>query len=420
MKILFANKYFFPNGGTEVYLRILLDELPRLGHTCIPYSVAYAGSWPSEYAPYFLPPPVSAEALRLEHMRMTPTVAVKLAGRAIYSFAAKRHLERLLDHAGPVDAALALNIYNYMSPSILHTLARRGIPIAMQIGDYHLMCPNYQFLRDGRPCFLCQKGDYYNGLRYRCVKGSLAASGVRVLAMYVQRILRVWNLVDLFLVPCRFMRDRLVESGIRPERLRILPYAVRVPAEAALPAKGEYILSFGRVSREKGLDMLIRAYQMAAPDADLVILGRDYDGEQARLEALIAPEFSGRIRFLGFKGGAELSQWIGGALLSVVPSRWHDNAPLSVYESLGHATAVAAAAMGGIPEQIREGVDGVLFDPDDPQDLAAKLSVLLADKPALARMGRAGRERVLAVNDPVANAAELAGILSGLQESRRR
>ena len=132
------------------------------------------------------------------------------------------------------------------------------------------------------------------------------------------------------------------------------------------------------------------------------------------------PEFAGRIRFPGFMGGAELSRWIGGALLTVVPSRWHDNAPLSIYESLGHATAVAGAAMGGIPEQIREGVDGVLFDPDDPRGLASKLSALLADKPALTRMGRAGREQVLAVNNPAANAAQLAGILAELQTMRSR
>lgn len=418
MKILFANKYFFPNGGTEVYLRILLDELPKLGHTCIPYSVAYTGNWPSEYSGYFLPPPVSADAVRLEHVRMTPAAALKLAGRAIYSFAAKNHLERLLDVAGPVDAALVLNIYNYMSPSILHTLSKRSIPIAMQVGDYHLICSNYQCMREGQPCFLCQKGEFISGLRYRCVKGSLSASAVRVMAMYVQRILKLWDLVDLFLVPCRFMRDRLVESGIRPERLRILPYAVRAPAAGELSKKGEYILSFGRVSSEKGLDLLIRAYQMAAPDVDLIILGRDYDGEQARLEALVTPEFAGRIRFLGFKGGAELSRWIGGALLTVVPSRWHDNAPLSVYESLGHVTPVAGAAMGGIPEQISPGVDGVLFNPCDPRDLASKLGALLADKPALVRMGQAGREKILAGHDPVANSRQMVEILGGLRDRK--
>ena len=259
MQIVFCNKFFFLNGGVEKYLYDVMTYLSARGHTTIPFSVRYTGTWPSPYQDYFLAPPGAPEQALWANIRFSPVNILRYLDRSTYSFEARIKLSRLLKAFPGTDIAYILNIYNYMSPSILHTLANRSIPIAMQIGDYHLMCPNYQFLRDGRPCFLCQKGDYYNGVRYRCVKGSLSASGVRVLAMYVQRILKVWDKVDLFLVPCRFMRDRLIESGIRPERLRILPYAVRVPEEGALPAKGDYILSFGRISAEKGLDVLIKA-----------------------------------------------------------------------------------------------------------------------------------------------------------------
>ena len=413
MNILLANKYFFVNGGTEAYLRILLDELPRLGHACVPFSTAFAGSWPSVYSRYFLPPPVDPKSPRLEHMRLTPRTMLTLLDRSIYSFTARKCLSRLLDEV-KIDVALALNIYNYMSPSIFHELAKRSIPIAMQIGDYHLMCLSYQFLRDNRPCFLCQKGCYLHGLRHRCVKQSLAASGVRALAMYVQRWLKIWDRVDLFLVPCRFMAQAMTQAGFAPQRIQVMPYPVRVPPQDSLPAKGEYILSFGRVSREKGLDVLIKAYQLAAPKEDLVILGRDYDGERARLQALIAAPFRDRVHFRDFTTGPELSALIGGALLSVVPSRWPDNAPLSVYESLAHATPVAGAAMGGIPEQIRAGLDGVLFNPDDSQDLADKLKDCLADRPRLRQWGLAGRERMASEHDPGRHAAQMADVLAGL------
>jgi glycosyltransferase involved in cell wall biosynthesis len=412
--VLLANKYFFPNGGTEIYLRILLDELPRLGHVCVPFAVDYQGNWDSPYAKYFVPSPAGPGAPRLEQMRLTPARVLALLERSVYSLAAQKCLRRLLDETGPVDAALAINIYNYMSPSILPVLARRGVPIAMLVGDYNLMCANYQFLRDNTPCFLCQKGAYLNGLRFRCVKGSLAASAVRVLSMYVQRLLKLWDLVDVFLTPCAFMRDRLAESGVPEKKLRLVRYPVRASAPVESGDKGDYLVYFGRISAEKGLDVLIDAYQLAAPQADLVILGRDYDGELARLRARVRPEFARRIRFPGFATGAELSRIISGALLSVVPSRWHDNAPLSVYESMLHGTPVVGAAMGGIPEQIREDVDGALFDPGSAADLARVLTRLLADREALAAMGRAGRARVLVENDPATHAAELADILASL------
>lgn len=418
MRILLANKYFFPNGGTEIYLRILLDELPRLGHECVPFAVDYQGNWPSPYARYFVPSPAGPGAPRLEQMRLTPARVLALLDRSVYSLVAKRCLTRLLDETGPVDAALAVNIYNYMSPSILPVLARRRVPIAMLVGDYNLMCANYQFLRDNRPCFLCQKGAYVNGLRYRCVKGSLSASAVRVASMYVQRLLGLWDLVDVFLTPCAFMRDRLAESGIPGNKLRLVRYPVRAANLGEAWVKGNYLLSFGRISAEKGLDVLIDAYQLAAPEADLVILGRDYDGELERLKARIRPEFAARIRFPGFASGEALSRFIAEAQLTVVPSRWHDNAPLSVYESMLHGTPVLGAAMGGIPEQISEGVDGALFAPGSARDLAGAMTRLLADEGALAAMGRAGRARVLRENDPATHAAELADILSSLAKGK--
>jgi len=418
VRVLLANKYFFPNGGTEIYLRILLDELPRLGHECVPFAVDYQGNWESPYSKYFVPSPAGPGAPRLEQMQFTPARVLALLERSVYSLAARKCLRRLLDETGPVDAALAINIYNYMSPSIFSVLAERRVPIAMLVGDYNLMCANYQFLRAGKPCFLCQKGAYVNGLRYRCVKGSLAASAVRVLSMYVQRLLHLWDLVDVFLTPCAFMRDRLAESGIPEKKLRLVRYPVRAASHGEPCVKGNYILSFGRISAEKGLDVLIDAYQAAAPEADLIILGRDYDGELTRLRGRIRPEFAPRIRFPGFASGAELSRIISGALLTVVPSRWHDNAPLSIYESMLHGTPVVGAAMGGIPEQIREGVDGALFDPGSAEDLAAVLTRLLADRETLAAMGRAGRERVLVANDPAAHAAELADILASLAKGK--
>jgi len=418
VRVLLANKYFFPNGGTEIYLRILLDELPKLGHVCVPFAVDYQGNWPSPYAKYFVPSPAGPGAPRLEQMRLTPARVLALLERSVYSLTAKKCLNRLLDETGPVDAALAINIYNYMSPSILSVLADRRVPIAMLVGDYNLMCANYQFLREGEPCFLCQKGAYVNGLRYRCVKNSLAASAVRVLSMYVQRLLGLWDLVDVFLTPCAFMRERLAEAGIPRAKLKLVRYPVRAEVQGEPGAKGNYILSFGRISAEKGLDVLIDAYQLAAPEADLVILGRDYDGELDRLRARIRPEFASHIKFPGFASGEELSRIISGALCTVVPSRWHDNAPLSVYESMLHGTPVVGAAMGGIPEQIREGVDGALFAPGSVTDLATALTRLLADRETLAAMGRAGRERVLVDNDPAAHAAELADILSSLAKGK--
>lgn len=365
------------------------------------------------------------------NIRFTPANILRFLDRSTYSFEARIKLSRLLKAVHGADIAYVLNIYNYMSPSILHTFKRNRIPVVMQIGDYNLLCPSYSLLRNGSPCTLCVRGQYYHGLRYRCVKNNLAASAVRVAAMYLQRMLGLYDLVDAFVVPCGFMRDKLIEGGFSEQKTHMLPYPVerrqgirkregerekegrregelkgeerihvlQYPIERTIEPdkrwhKKDYIVYFGRISYEKGLDTLIGAFQKLNPPVDLYIIGRSYDGEEERLKRLIEPHVRDRIHFLGFQSGQALAQWIVEAQISVVPSRWYDNAPLSTYESFLNGTPVLASRIGGIPEQVEEGVTGELFEPDSIDDLAKKMDLMLSNRERLVQMGIAGQAYV--------------------------
>jgi len=473
MQIVFCNKYFFLNGGVEKYLYDVMNYLSLRGHTTIPFSVRYAGTWPSPYQDYFLAPPGNPEQALWSNIRFSPANILRFLDRSTYSFEARIKLSRLLKAVHGADIAYILNIYNYMSPSIIHTLRHHRIPVVMQIGDYNLLCPSYSLLRDGKPCTLCVRGQYYHGLQYRCVKNNLAASAVRVAAMYIQRLLGLYELVDAFVVPCEFMKNKLLEGGVSehkmlvmyypverrwgmrkrqgeraregrregevrsternpvpqhsiertvaverrwwtrrnqgdrtgegrrageirgPERIHVLQYPIeRTVAPDRAWHKKEYILYFGRLSYEKGIDTLIDAFQKLNPPIDLYIIGRSYDGEEERLKRLIKPHAQSRIHFLGFQSGQTLMRWIAEALISVVPSRWYDNAPISTYESFMNGTPVLASRIGGIPEQVQEGVTGRLFEPDSCDDLAQKMGEMLANRNQLLQMGIAGQDFV--------------------------
>jgi glycosyltransferase involved in cell wall biosynthesis len=395
MQIVLCNKYFFLNGGVEKYLYDIINDLPLRGHQAIPFSVRYARTWPSVYQDYFLASPGNPEQAHWGNIRFSPGNIVRFLDRSAYSFEAKIKLNRLLKAVQGADIAYVLNIYNYMSPSILHTFKHHRIPVVMQIGDYNLLCPSYSLLRDGKPCTLCVQGRYYHGLRYRCVKHGLTASAVRVAAMYLHRLLGIHELVDAFTVPCEFMKTKLVEGGFSEEKIHLLRYPVQSSVEMDKAwNKKNYIVFFGRISYEKGIDTLISAFQRIEPPMDLYIIGRSYDGEEERLKGLIEPDVQDRIHFLGFQSGETLSKWIAEAMFSVVPSRWYDNAPLSVYESFQHGTPVIASRIGGIPEQVKEGVNGLLFEPDSCDDLEQKMIWLIANKDQRMQMGTAGHEYV--------------------------
>ncbi len=398
MRIVCCNKYFFLNGGTERYLRNILDALPLRGHETVPFSIAYAGSWESEWSRFFLPPPGPADASHYKDIRLTPSSALTYAERSIYSFAARRSLSRLLEcleAAGGTDIGYLLNIYNYMSPSIVHSFQRRNIPVVIRFGDYHPLCASYTFLREARPCTLCATGAFYHGLRHRCVKGSWAASALRVLSMYIQRWLRLYRSASAFVAPCDFMRSMLEKGGFPAERIHVIrqPAFPTMPGESVeTPAKRNRIVFFGRISREKGIDTLIDAYQELAPPVELHIAGRSYDGCVEELRQRIRPDMRQRIVFHGFLQGTELSRLVAESLLSICPSRWYDNAPLSIYESYLLGTPVLASNIGGIPEQVTPGATGELFQPGDAHDLAVKLQDMLAVPQRLEAMGRAARD----------------------------
>jgi glycosyltransferase involved in cell wall biosynthesis len=394
MKILLCNKFYFLNGGTEKYLRNMMEELSVRGHSPIPFSVGYGGNWESPYQNYFLPPPGRADQVRYESIRLSWTNWIRYLDRAIYSFEAQAYLSKLLDAVGGADVAYLLNIYNYMSPSIIHTFRRRKIPVVLRLGDYNLLCPAYLFLREGLPCTLCDRGKYCHGFRYRCVKGSYLASALRVFAMYVHRWIKIYSGVDAFVVPSRFMKERMIAGGFPPDKIHLLKTPVTAINRPVAAPSGNYILFFGRISREKGLDLLLRAFQAVSTEVDLVLAGRSYDGEEERLRDLILPQFKRRIRFLGFLDGQALARQIAGALFTVVPSRWFDNAPNSVYESLQHGVPVLGANIGGIAEQIIDGSNGRLFEANSEESLRRGLQWMLADRERLRRLGTFGREWV--------------------------
>ena len=241
------------------------------------------------------------------------------------------------------------------------------------------------------------------------------ASAIRAFSMYIQKWLRIYTLIDAFIVPCNFMKTKLIEGGFPASRIHLLRYPVVKQFEStSISRKKDYILYFGRISFEKGLDTLIRAYQRLSSPPALLLAGRDYDGEKERLKKFIQPEYSPHIKFLGFKNGQALSQLISEARLSVVPSRWYDNAPISIYESFLNKTPVVAADIGGIPEQVRNGVNGKLFVPDSAKDLTGAFEWMLADPARLEAMGQAGYDFVTRELSIEKHADSLISLFQGL------
>jgi glycosyltransferase involved in cell wall biosynthesis len=308
---------------------------------------------------------------------------------------------RLLDDFRP-DIIHAHGIYHHLTNAILKPAKDRAIPIVYTLHDYKLICPAYHFYTEKNGvCEKCRGGQQWRCLTNRCTHGSLAMD-----ALYAVDGLVQWhsgslrNAVSRFVGPCRFIVDKFAEHGFPREKLRYVPNffesaddAPTAPAEiAAIREKhGRHIVFFGRLSPEKGVDVLIDA--AAAADAPLVIVG---DGpKRAELEAQ-ARAIGSRCVFTGHLKGAQLWAHVEAATAIALPTVWYEIAPKSILEAQARSLPIVTTDIGGMPEMVEDGETGLIVEPGNRRALAEALRRMLAmDESERARMGAKGRERAL-------------------------
>jgi glycosyltransferase involved in cell wall biosynthesis len=380
--LLAINNYYYPRGGAEVLFLEHNRMFENVGWQVAPFAMRHAKNLPTPWAEYFPSEIEFGENYGL---------AGKLvrAPRVVYSRQARQRMRDLLDVVRP-DIAHAHNVYHHLSPSVLPLLKERGIPVLMTLHDLKLACPAYTMMLDGQPCERCRGGKLYNVALNRCIKGSLALSGLVMVEAYVHRALRLYeDNVDRFVVPSRFLLDKLVDWGFARERFVHIPNFVDPeqfkPASGA--GAGRRFVYCGRLDRLKGVETLLRA--AAAARQPLAIAGSGPD--DARLRG-IAEQIGSDVVFTGHLGKAALLGLIHDARAVVVPSEVPENAPLAVLEAYAAGRPVIGAANAGIPELIREDETGALFPTGDVAALADTLKRFAAlPESRIAAMGAAGR-----------------------------
>jgi len=384
MKVLAVNKFYYLYGGADRYFLERNELLHQRGHEVIPFAMSHEKNLSTPYADYFVSP-----IYFFDRERSSPPWTT--VGRVLYSLEAKQKISRLIKETRP-DIAHLHNIAHQLSPSLLKPLKEFGLPIVQTLHDYKLICPTYRLLSHGELCERCKGGRFYHAALQRCNRGSLAASALNSVEMYLHhKVLRLYDQVDRFIAPSRFVQNKVVEFGVAPERVSYLPHFVDLNAWRPKRERGEYIVYFGRLVEGKGVATLIRALKQVRK-VDLYIIG---EGElEGHLKSLAAAEGLSHIHFLGYRSGEELTSLVARGLFTVVPSEWYDPSPQTVKQSLAVGRPVIGARIGGIPELIDNGVDGMLFVPRSAEDLAAKIESLLDDRSRVEAMGAAARKKV--------------------------
>lgn len=368
MKILLINKYHRQYAGPERMYFDTAKMLTDAGHEVAFFAMQHPKNVATQWSKYFVP-----EVDYLEGEKVSLWQKIKIAQNIIFNFQAKKQLEQLIDEFQP-DVAHMWNIYHQLSPSIIWALKKKKVPMVLTLCDYKLASPNYSLFVRGQ---IWHHSSGWRCIADRCVKDSYAKSFVCAVEQWVHRALGTFGQINVYLGLSQFLINTFKDLGF-PYPIQLLEQPlIPLPdvSQPLSPVPRNHFLYFGRLSHEKGIATLIRAFSLLKGDEQLSIVG--FGPEEEGLKELVRElGVAGKVSFLGPVYGDDLKQILARTTAVVVPSEWYENTPYSLLESLAAGTVVIAARVGSLPEKVRDGENGLLFEPGNAEDLAQTIEKL--------------------------------------------
>lgn len=323
-----------------------------------------------------------------EHNDRVATLSkLRLVSKTIWSVETYQNLNSLLTEQS-YDVIHVQNFFPLISPSVYYAAKAKGIPVVQTLRNYRLLCPNGEFFRDGRVCEDCL-GQFVPlpGVVHACYRGNRAATAVVAAMLTVHRAMGTWtNLIDIYIALNEFAREKFIEGGLPAEKIVVKPNFVH-PDLSSGEGRGGYALFVGRLSLEKGLDTLFKAWESLGSKITLKIVG---DGPLAPQVAESVAKGLG-IEYLGYRPLPEVYQLMGEAAFLVFPSEWYEGQPRTIIESFAVGTPVVASNLGAMNTLVSPGRTGFHFRPGDSGDLVAQVEWALAHPDELARMRQEAR-----------------------------
>lgn len=274
------------------------------------------------------------------------------------------------------DIAHIHNVFPLISPSVYYALKKMKVPVVQTVHNYRFLCPNGLFLNnDGKICERCKNGNFFNAIIGKCYRDNYLQTSGMTATLYLHRKLRTFtNKIDVFISPSNFLKKKLIEGGIQEEKIVVKPHFVKCGEITPSYEFDNYAVYMGRLSQEKGLFTLLRAWE-GITGFTLKIMG---DGAiRNELENFVMQKEITNIEFLGFIGGPKRFEILKKALFMIFPSEWYENFPYTIIESFACGSPVIASRIGAVTELVKEGKNGLLFEPGNIGDLRKKVLYLI-------------------------------------------
>jgi glycosyltransferase involved in cell wall biosynthesis len=367
MKILMCHNYYRENGGENLIFDQQRQILEEHGHQVMLYTRD------------------SAEVADYNWRRKAAFFPNTVFSRQTYT-----DIRRLIQQIRP-DVAIVQNVFPLISPSIYHALAAESVPTVQLVFNYRLICPDAHLYTHGQICERCVAGDYIHAVRWKCFRQSYLLSALYAVTLaWHHRTGTFQRLIDAFVVPDRTLKAKLVQAKFDPAKIFINPNAFDLSAVEPSWAAESYLLYVGRFVAQKGVLTLLRAMCEVRSPIGLWLVGRG--PLQMEIARFIEQNRLERVRLFSDVWGSELQDLISKAYALVVPSEWYDNSPRIVSESFAAGKPVIGSRIGGIQDCVMDESTGLLFEPGNATDLAAKIDRLAGNPSLQQRLGQQARQ----------------------------
>ena len=370
MKILFINETWGMSGGQERYILQVGNGLMTRGHEVH----LIFGRSEGEFADTLL-------------AKFKTALIGNLSPEGVFKYAQEFNPD-------------VVNLQNVYDSRLINPLSVM-YPVTRFVHDHSTYCPgNSKYHFNSRQiCPVATSGVcLLNAYRERCMTRRPAVAVSRIF----QRQVWLKSLRELPLILCNssYVKDRLVQNGIEAEKIvinNLFPGHPEMMLTSSIREQNNHekkILFVGRLFKEKGVDLLIKAFSKVKSHARLQIVGDGW--EKGRLVILAQDlEISHRVDFLGFKSGQELASFYAQCDLFVMPSIWPEPFGMVGLEAGLFRKPVIAFNVGGVSDWLKDDVNGLLMKKADVNFLKEGIERVLSDDDLRFRLGENGYNVVL-------------------------
>ena len=310
----------------------------------------------------------------------------------IYSPAGVKGMREALRREKP-DVVNIHNLYPFISPAALFECKKAGVPVVMTVHNFRLICPTGLFMRDGKPCETClEKGAEWSCIKYNCEHSMLKSVGYTLRNVYARRTEAYKKNVDRFACITDFQRRKLIEAGYDADKITVVPNFVQA-SQQYTPVAGHYVAYVGRLSREKGIDLILEVARRH-PDIPFRFAGELRDRH-------LFGDIPANCTFTGYLSGEALGDFYRDASFFVMASRWYEGFPMTILETAAWGKPTVAPDHGGFTEIIGRGARAIgrLFAPHDVDDLERNVVALWNDTRTVAALGQKAFDKLRAEYD---------------------